>query len=1276
MAFVHLHNHSDFSILDAATRVSDMVKRAVDLGMPALALTDHGYMFGIPDFDMECRKYNDAQKDMGQWRHDVECFQKGWELEEPEPDAADAAPHDRVHAQWASDVRVWEETHDLDAVRANRPSLLIKPIFGCEAYFITDDCIEKGTRQHRYHLILLAKNETGYVNLMKMMSKAASGDMFYYYPRTTLDMLRRYHEGIICTSACVSGIIPRMYFDGRPDEARRWALTYKEIFGDDFYLEVQDHGLADPNWGGFTDRTLSEQIVRLGRELGIKVVATNDNHYLTREDAPTQDVLSCIGTASKLDDENRKRMTGTEFYLKSEEEMRELFSWCPEVIDNTLEVAAKCSYELDWSHMYLPKFPDLEPGETSEERFRKECETGLAKRYGENWRELEIGGENVKERFEYEYKVICEKGFADYFLIVQEYVRWAKRNGIGVGPGRGSAAGAIVAYAMDITTFDPLDNGLMFERFLSPQRSEMPDIDMDFDDERRLEVVEHVRQLYGPERVCHVITYSTIKAKQAINDAARVLDFPVWQGQKLSKMLNNDPKLTLGAALHKSEKHPDQYSPDFEAAYNDDADMRRIIDAALSIEGLHRGEGVHACAVLITPTPVNDHVPTKVDTKGGVEITQYEGHSVADMGLLKMDFLGLRTLTVISKALANIKANHGVDINVDEIPFDDPEIYKLMREGRTAGVFQIESAGMTSTIKNMRPTEYKQVVALIALYRPGPLGAGMVTSYINRMNGREEAVSYDPRLDDILGETYGTMVYQEQVMKISMKMSGFSAGESDSRIRKPVAKKKIKLLTSTVFHWDDGKDETTYDHWMNGAVQNDYSKETAQKIWDDVLEFASYAFNKSHSAGYAILVMQTAWLKAHYPKEYMASVLTSYMGKTDKIVHYVTAYRHEGVAILPPDINESGRDFTAVPEGVRFGFAGIRGVGEGVGEAIMEEREKGGPFKSLHDFVDRMDTSQANRRVVEALICSGAFDSTGYTRMQLMRFVDKANPENIIDAATRRQKVRASGQISLFDLFGDVEGSGFEEQVPEPDGVEWDRSVKLAKEHEVLGLYVSDHPLRPYEYALAKNRDYTIADIEVAEEYADPTGAVHERFKVPEGKVIRLAGMVSGMQKKTTKNGDSMAIVTLEDMEGEVTLVVFPKLYKKCAATLAGQVDDQTGESAGDVFVKVEGKLERSDRGNQIICMAVEPLVLDEKSNRPKVLEVNIPAALLTRPYMDSLGEVLGRYPGLDRVELRVEATSGDVMRMELPCRIDARNMVLLAEMTDLVGRQGKVLVA
>ena len=600
--------------------------------------------------------------------------------------------------------------------------------------------------------------------------------------------------------------------------------------------------------------------------------------------------------------------------------------------------------------------------------------------------------------------------------------------------------------------------------------------------------------------------------------------------------------------MNKKSKNPDQYSQDFVDAYNKDEDSRRIIDAALAIEGLTRGEGVHACAVLITPTPVNDHVPTKLDTKGGVEITQYEGHSVADMGLLKMDFLGLRTLTVISKALKNIRANYPtpadiermppavratikpgatcVDIDVDKIPFDDPAIFALMGRGHTAGVFQIESAGMTSTIKGMQPREYKQVVALIALYRPGPLGAGMVDLYINRMNGKEEIAFYDERLQDILSETYGTIVYQEQVMQISVAMCGFSKGESDSRVRKPVAKKKIKLLTSTEFHWEDGRDETTYDHWMNGAVRNGYSREIAQKIWDDVLEFASYAFNKSHSAGYAILVMQTAWLKAYFPKEYMASVLTSYMGKTDKITHYISACRHEGINILPPDINESGKDFTAVPEGIRIGFAGIRGVGEGVGEAIMAERQKGGPFKSLYDFCERVDGTQANRRVISALIKAGAFDSTGYTRMQLMRFIDENNPENIIDASVRRQKERAVGQLSMFDLFSDV--AGFSTDIPAPDGIEWDRNLKLAFEHEMLGIYVSDHPLRPYEYALAKARDFTMGDIEASEEVPDPaTGATRTRYKVPEGRSIRLAGMVTGLSKKNTKNGEPMAVFTL-----------------------------------------------------------------------------------------------------------------------------------------------------
>ena len=1300
MAFVHLHNHSDFSILDGATRISDMVRRAVEFKMPAVALTDHGYLFGMPNLDLECRKYNDGALGMKQWRHDLECLQKGWDIEEPEQDAPDAPPSERAHEQWESDLRIWEESgQDVGAVRANRPQLKVKPIFGCEAYFITDDCIERGTKQRRYHLILLAKNETGYVNLIRCMSKAAGHEMMYYKPRTTLGMLREFHEGLICQSACVQGIIQQCVLDGDFEGARHWARTFQEIFGEDFYMEIQDHGLTFRN--GWDDRKLDEYLVKMAHDMGIKVIATNDFHYLTREDAPTQDVLSCIGKATTLDDGGRMRMDGSEFYMKSEQEMRELFSWIPEACDNTLEVAAKCDFEIDWTNMYLPQYPGLREGETAEERFREECEKGLAKRYGDGWETQTIGGVNVRERFEYEYKIICDKGFANYFLIVQDYVQWAKDNGIGVGPGRGSAAGAIVAYAMNITSFDPLENGLMFERFLSPQRSEMPDIDMDFDDEHLQDVLAHVREVYGEDRVCKVITYSTIKAKQAINDAARVLGQPVYVAQRLSKTLSNDPKLSLECALHKTEKHPDQYSPDFEEAYQKDPDARRIIDAALSIEGMTRGEGVHACATLIAPTPVTDHVPTKLDTKGNVTITQYEGHSVADMGLLKMDFLGLRTLTVINKALANIRRSHPglageedipqavrdclkdgathVDIDVDKIDFSDPKIYELLGSGGTAGVFQVESAGMTATIKNMQPKEYKQIVALIALYRPGPLGAGMVTSYINRMNGKESVVFYDDRLSDILDETYGTIVYQEQVMQIAVKMCGFSAGESDSRIRKPVAKKKIKLLTSTVFHWDNGKDETTYDHWMNGAVENGYKREVAQRIWDDVLEFASYAFNKSHSAGYAILVMQTAWLKAYFPREYMASVLTSYMGKTEKIVHYVSSCRHEGISVLPPDINESGKDFTATPEGIRFGFAGIRGVGDGVGEAIMGERADGGPFKSLHDFVDRVDASQANRRVVEALIKAGAFDSTSYPRRQLMVFVDKNDPRNVVDAAAKRQKDRVAGQSSLFDMFADTAGSGFEDEVPPPEPDEWDRHTKLSQEHEVLGIYVSDHPLRPYEYALSKARDYTLVELGESQEVVNyETGATTTTYRVPEGKPIRLAGMVpvGGVAKKVTKNGDQMAIVTLEDMEGEISIVVFPKTYKECVSALEGELDPNTGERMDDVFIKVCGKLERGDRGDQIIATSIEALELSDRANRPKVLELCMSSRLLSQDRMERLQSILARYQGLDRVELLVEGASGELMRMMLPTKVDANNMVLRAEVDDLLGREGRLQVS
>ena len=1266
MAFVHLHNHTVYSMLDGATRIKDMVSRAVELGMPAVAITDHGYMYGVPELGLACDAVNHGTPEYKVWSHDKSFLEKG---RRDELECPDQESDPRGYEQHMKDLAMWDEKGNIDELK---PPLVIKPIFGCEVYFTPDETLARDRKPELYHMVLFAQNEKGYVNLMQTVSEAAVQG-FYYKPRVTLDNLRRHREGLIASSACIAGIIPKCIDRGEMATAIEWAETFRDTFEPgNFYIEIQEHGITTDS--GITDEELSRTLIQIAEQVGVKVIATNDFHYLTREDAPVQDVVMCIGTNSKIDDPNRIRMEGSEFYMKTEEEMRALFPYCPEACDNTVEIAEKCNVELDWDSIILPNYPLLDPGETHESQFRRECEEGLAKRYGDDWDGREIGGVDIRERFEFEYKVICDKGFAAYFLIVAEYVRWAKQNGIGVGPGRGSAAGALVAYAMDITTFDPLSNGLMFERFLSPERTEMPDIDMDFDDERRLEVIEHVRQLYGPEKVTHVITYSTIKAKQAINDAARVLDYPVYMGQRLSKMVSADPGVKLKQVLEKQPGKEDLYSPDFVEAYQKDEDARRIIDTALSIEGLTRGEGVHACAVLICRDAVNEHVPTKLDTKGGVEITQYEGHTVADMGLLKMDFLGLRTLTVISKAKANIKKSFGIDIDVDAIPFDDPKIFELMSSGRTAGVFQVESAGMTATIKNMKPTEYKHVVALIALYRPGPLGAGMVTSYINRMNGKEPAVSYDPRLDGILGETYGTMVYQEQVMLISVEMCGFSKGESDSRIRKPVAKKKIKMLTDQVFKWSDGEDETIYDHWMNGAEKNGYKRSVAQKIWDDVLEFASYAFNKSHSAGYAILVMQTAWLKAHYPNEYMAAVLTSYTGKTDKIVHYVSACRHDGIAVLPPDINESGTEFTATPEGVRFGLAGIRGVGEGVTQAIIEEREKGGPYRNLHDFVERVDSSQANRRVIEALIKGGAFDSTGYPRRQLMHFVDRDNPENIIDAAVKRQKDRAAGQTSLFDVFGDVEGSGFEVIVPEPDGQEWDRHMKLSFEKEVLGIYVSDHPLRPYEYALAKAREFTLSQIDTGFETMGPTGnAVNQ--EIPEGKPYWWAGMVSGVGKRVTKNGDPMAIVQLEDMEGEATVVVFPKTYKQCEGYLYGEVDPETGAQLSDAFIRVKGKLERSDRGDQIIAQEIEPLVLNDESNRPKVFEIMVPSSRFSQSNMARLATVLNTNPGGDRVELFIEQADGQTMRAEIPTRVNARSIPLIAEVKGIVGNKGRVTV-
>ena len=706
--FVHLHVHTEYSLLDGATRISELCTRAKELGMPAVAITDHGYMYGCAEF-----------------------YQA--------------------------------------AIKAG-----IKPIIGCEVYFTPDSTLSRDKRPELYHMILLAKDNRGYRNLMRIVSDAAT-DGFYYKPRVTLEALRQYHDGILATSACIAGVIPKSIDRGEFEVAKEWAQTFIDIFGkDDFYIELQTQGPEIVTDNGISQPRLNDALCKLADEMGLKVVGTNDLHYLRQEDAYTQDLMLCIGMGKFVSDTNRMKFSNDQFYLKSPEEMAEALKEHPECLATTLEIADKCNVTLEFGNIILPRYPFLKEGETNESLLRDMSMEGLKRRYGDPL------PQEVIDRFEHEYEIICSKGFAAYFLIVQEFARWAKGEGIGVGPGRGSAAGSIISYALDITTFDPLANDLIFERFLSPERTEMPDIDMDFDDERRLDVIQHCRDIYGPERIAHVITYGKMKAKQAVNDAARVLEYPVYMSAAISKMIPNDPKMTLERALAEN--------PDLRKQYESDPDTAKIIDAAKRLEGITRGEGVHASAVIICRDPVYDYVPTKLDTKGGMIITQYDGVMTANMGLLKMDFLGLRTLTVISKALANIKANHGIDIDLDNIDMKDPAMYELFARGGTAGVFQVESPGMRVLLKKMRPDCYDDIVAVIALYRPGPLGAGMVDDFVDRKLGRKPIAYYDERLKPVLESTYGTMVYQEQVMRISVVMSGFTTGESD-KVRKAVAKK-------------------------------------------------------------------------------------------------------------------------------------------------------------------------------------------------------------------------------------------------------------------------------------------------------------------------------------------------------------------------------------------------------------------------------------------------------------------------------------------------------
>lgn len=1145
MAFVHLHNHTEYSLLDGLTHIKDMVKRAAELDMPAVAITDHGVMSGVVELDTCCAA---VEKETGK---------------------------------------------------------KVKPIFGCEVYFTTDETLRTDVKPKLYHLLLLAKTNEGYHNLLKLVSESHT-DNFYYKPRTTFSMLQKYGHGIIGASACIAGIVPKLIDAGQFDEAVEWAKKLASCFDPgDFYIELQNHGIMTD--AGMTQTQLNFELTKIANQCGFKTIATNDFHYLTREDAKAQDILLCIGTGAKVNEENRMKFENDEFYMKTEEEMLEALKDFPEACANTVEVAEKCNVVLEREPI-LPRFP-LPEGETEESWFRYKCEEGLHKRYGENVPEREW------KQYEYEASVIIQQGFPAYFLIVQEYIEWARSQGIGVGPGRGSAAGSIVAYAMGITDLDPIPNGLMFERFLSPERVEMPDIDVDFEDERRGEVIEHIKEVYGEDHVAGVITFGKLQAKNAVRDSARVLDYPYAVGDRICKMIGDELGVTIESALTDN--------PDLAKAYKEEEDVRQVIDAAKSIEGHVRGEGVHACATIICRDPMSDHVPLKRDTKGGGIITQYDGHYTPDLGLLKMDFLGLRTLGVLSRACKNIKETTGKVLIPEEIPIDDKKSFEIMRAGNMDGLFQVEGALYVSLFARLPPTRFSDVVASIALNRPGPLESGMVDDYVAVASGKVPVQYYDERLKDLLEETYGTIVYQEQIMQISMVMSGFSAGKSD-KLRKAMGKKRLEVMKLLQEDWD------------KGAVENGYDLKIAQQIWNDAEKFAKYAFNKSHSAAYALLVMRTAYLKAHYPNEYMAAVLSSYMGNTDRLIKYIASCNKNGTPVLPPDINSSNAEFTPVPGGIRFGLVGVRGVGRNVADAIIEEREENGPYSSLHDFVNRLDSKCFNRKTLEALIKGGAFDSTGYTRKQLMYFVDETT---LLENAAKRQKDKDAGQLDMFSMFAEVD-DGFKEDVPEPDGVEWDKRTLLAYEKEIMKIYVSDHPLAPYERALSRMTKFTMADLS-------------ERTK--EIKSAVFVGMVVGVNVRLTKRGSKMATWTLEDQTGSVECITF-------------KYDDFADVIEEDAIVKIKGKFEHSDRGNQIMAFEIERIELSEADMGARSALLMVRSADLDQTRSMKLNRILSLYPGKDAVQLTVEQSDGRRFRADLPCTVDARSSALRSELSMLFG--------
>ena len=1144
--FVHLHIHTEYSLLDGACRIDQLMDRVKECGQTAIACTDHGVMYGCVQFYKAARKAG------------------------------------------------------------------IKPIIGCEVYVATRTRFDKVNKiDGNNHLILLCKNETGYKNLIKMVS-AAFTEGFYSKPRVDKQLLEQYHEGIICLSACLAGEIPQAILAGDYERAKNAALWYRDLFGEgNYYIELQDHGLEE-------DTIVLPQLIKLARETGIPMAATNDSHYLRREDAKMQSILLCIQTGKTMQDADKMEFQTDEFYVKTTDEMYDLFAMVPEACENTQKIADQCNFDFDFGHTKIPyyKAPN---GMDNQAFFEKLCWEGLERRYGPDVPQAN------KDRLTYEIGVVKTMGYTNYYLIVWDYINYAKSQGIPVGPGRGSAAGAMVAYSMGITELDPLKHGLIFERFLNPERVSLPDIDVDFDPEGRARVIEYCGEKYGTDKVAQCVIYGTIKTKQALKDSARIMGYEFSVGEKITKAL--PPAATGGKdiSLHDIfDPTAKRYAEarEFRELYDSDPDTKRITEEAKGIEGLIRQTGVHACATIMGSAPITDTSPLLERTDGTITTT-FEYHTCETLGLVKMDFLGLSNLTIIHDTLKNIEANGKPAIDYTKIPLDDAETYKLMSRGDTLGVFQLDSDGMRSLLKTLKPDNFNDISALIALYRPGPMSMDSHTNYAKRKNGLQKITPIHPELEEplkqVLDETYGLIIYQEQVQSAARILAGYSLGKADV-LRRAMGKKKPEVLA---------KEKVPF---FAGMKEHGYSEEASQAVWDILVPFSGYAFNKAHSAAYGLISYWTAYLKTHYPVEFMAALLQGAATNKDKTALYLGEARRMGIQVLSPDVNESVYEYSAVGDVVRFGLGAIRNVGDKAVADIIAEREgPRGKFVNFMDFIRRVPLTALNRRLVESLIKAGAFDSIDPNRRALLTVHEAA-----IDSVVSLKRKQAEGQ---FDLFSDAEDGGAEAMgdasVTVPDLEEWDKKTKLNFEREMLGLYVSDHPLSGMQSILASLREMSIAHL------------VDRAKTMGEGQQVTLAGLVTNVDRRVSKKGN---------MESSIQCMFFGKVYEAAAAELAV-----------DAIVQIRGQVELRDETVSLRATEMQIPTLEAEDERPLV--ITLPSVALERQRMMQLGQVLANHPGYCEVHLAVLDEKGNAQVLTFGDRFRVkRDTSLFAEIKILFG--------